>query len=102
MDSNGCSDSQKDSDGDGVIDDIDECPNTANGESVNSNGCPNSQNNTDSDGDGVSDYQDNCPNTPYNTSVDSTGCATSSPIYLASNGVTIKCHDWAQVGQTGV
>jgi hypothetical protein len=30
----GCSDSQKDSDGDGVPDDVDNCPGTPSGESV--------------------------------------------------------------------
>ena len=40
MDSDGCSDSQKDTDGDGVTDDIDTCPNTPSGVTVDSNGCP--------------------------------------------------------------
>lgn len=45
-----------DSDGDGVSDNRDDCPNTPNGVAVDRNGCP-----LDSDGDGVADYQDDCP-----------------------------------------
>ena len=40
VDANGCSDSQKDTDGDGVTDDLDQCPNTPTGETVDANGCP--------------------------------------------------------------
>jgi len=47
-----------DSDGDGVPDSIDECPNTPIGVEVDAKGCP-----IDSDGDGVPDYLDKCPNT---------------------------------------
>lgn len=61
----------KDSDGDGVTDDKDQCPSTPRGAPVNSVGCP-----LDSDGDGVYDYRDNCPNTPKGVSVDSKGCPT--------------------------
>ena len=35
----GCSDSQKDTDGDGVTDDVDQCPSTPTGEIVDANGC---------------------------------------------------------------
>ncbi|WP_372752257.1 OmpA family protein [Labilibaculum sp.] len=45
-----------DSDGDGVGDRKDECPNTPSGVAVDKNGCP-----LDSDGDGVADYLDECP-----------------------------------------
>ena len=41
VDENGCSDSQKDSDSDGVTDDLDTCPETTLEETVNSNGCSN-------------------------------------------------------------
>ena len=47
-----------DSDGDGVNDDIDRCPNTPLGATVDANGCE-----IDSDGDGVVDSKDQCPNT---------------------------------------
>jgi OmpA-OmpF porin, OOP family len=58
-----------DSDGDGVPDGIDACPNTPVGVKVDSRGCP-----LDSDGDGVPDYLDKCPDTPRGTKVDATGC----------------------------
>ena len=49
----------KDSDGDGVPDRRDKCPNTPPGVAVDEHGCP-----IDSDGDGVPDYQDECPDEP--------------------------------------
>ena len=98
VDSNGCSDSQKDSDVDGVNDDVDTCPDTPSGETVDSNGCSDSQ--IDTDGDGVTDDIDTCPDTPSGRIVDENGC--SNPIYLDSNGVTIKSYDWGEIGDTGV
>lgn len=58
-----------DSDGDGVPDNIDECPNTPAGVAVDEVGCP-----LDSDGDGVPDYLDKCPDTPKGALVDEDGC----------------------------
>lgn len=49
----------KDSDGDGVPDRKDLCPDTPPGVQVDENGCP-----LDRDGDGVADYKDKCPDTP--------------------------------------
>ncbi|TPG71895.1 OmpA family protein [Hymenobacter nivis] len=46
----------KDTDGDGVSDKKDKCPDTPTGVKVDVNGCP-----VDTDGDGVADYQDKCP-----------------------------------------
>ncbi len=74
FDTEGCS---KDSDGDGVPDCIDKCPDTpmeARG-LVDSDGCP-----LDSDGDGVPDYLDQCPLTPKEAYgfVDSVGCVMDS------------------------
>ena len=37
--SSGCSDSQKDTDGDGVTDDVDTCEDTPEGATVDENGC---------------------------------------------------------------
>ncbi len=59
----------KDSDGDGVTDDKDECPDTPKGVAVNAAGCP-----KDSDGDGVADYMDKCPGTKAGARVNSDGC----------------------------
>ncbi len=46
----------KDTDGDGVPDRKDKCPDTPAGVKVDLTGCP-----VDTDGDGVADYQDKCP-----------------------------------------
>jgi outer membrane protein OmpA-like peptidoglycan-associated protein len=62
-----------DSDGDGVIDDVDKCPNTPTGMEVDAQGCP-----LDSDGDGVVNYADKCPSTPPGVAVDSSGCPPDS------------------------
>ncbi len=58
-----------DSDGDGVKDSRDKCPDTPRGVSVNADGCP-----MDSDGDGVTDDKDQCPGTPRGATVDENGC----------------------------
>ncbi|MBW2107933.1 MAG: OmpA family protein [Deltaproteobacteria bacterium] len=58
-----------DSDGDGVLDDMDQCPNTPRGVIVNRRGCP-----LDSDADGVYDSRDRCPDTPRRVKVDARGC----------------------------
>lgn len=71
-----------DSDGDGVTDDIDRCPNTPAGAKVDQWGCP------DSDGDGVPDNLDKCPNTPAGCKVDKDGC----PLDSDNDGV-IDCLD---------
>lgn len=60
---------RQDSDGDGVYDYMDMCPDTPSGVDVDSSGCP-----RDSDGDGVYDYMDRCPDTPSGVRVDSSGC----------------------------
>ena len=61
-----------DSDEDGVGDDLDQCPETPNGEIVDANGCTDSQ--KDSDGDGIYDDLDICPNTPNGDTVTPDGC----------------------------
>ena len=58
-----------DTDGDGVSDRFDLCPNTRPGCKVDDYGCP-----WDSDGDGVCEGLDDCPATPRGSRVDSHGC----------------------------
>jgi iron complex outermembrane receptor protein len=65
----------KDSDGDGVTDDIDRCPGTPAGTRVDASGCPLP---ADSDGDGVADDKDRCPNTVAGSRVDANGCELDS------------------------
>jgi len=67
-----------DSDGDGVTDDLDRCPNTPKGVKVDARGCP-----LDTDGDGVPDHLDQCPDTPKGVKVDKQGC----PIDTDGDGV---------------
>lgn len=67
------SDKEVDSDGDGVPDDRDQCPNTPAGVAVDAQGCP-----LDSDGDGVPDYKDECPGTPAGVEVNAQGCPLDS------------------------
>ena len=62
-----------DSDGYGVLNTYDRCPNTPRGVKVDSMGCP-----LDSDGDGVYDSLDECPGTPKGVKVDSKGCPLDS------------------------
>lgn len=92
-----------DSDGDGVPDYLDQCPNTRRGLRVEGNGCPPDGDKDgvpdeldacsgtpagvkvndkgcalDADGDGVADYLDKCPNTPNGVRVDAQGCPTDA------------------------
>jgi len=62
-----------DSDGDGVNDEQDNCPNTPSGTQVDENGCTVAC--TDSDSDGVCDDQDDCPNSPSLDVVGPDGCS---------------------------
>jgi len=59
-----------DSDNDGVVDAKDQCPSTPAGAPVDTKGCP-----LDSDNDGIADYQDKCPATPTGAKIDASGCA---------------------------
>jgi len=66
-----------DSDGDGVYDNLDRCPDTPKGVTVDTRGCP-----LDTDGDGVPDYLDKCPNTPMGATVDARGCWTYAAVVM--------------------
>jgi OOP family OmpA-OmpF porin len=75
-----------DSDGDGVTDDKDRCPDTPKGVTVDAKGCP-----LDTDGDGVADYLDQCPNTPKGATVDARGCWTYAAVVMYDfNSAEIK------------
>jgi OOP family OmpA-OmpF porin len=71
-----------DSDGDGVCDGCDKCPDTPKCCVVDNKGCP-----IDSDGDGVCDGCDKCPDTPKCCTVDKDGC----PIDSDGDGVCDGC-----------
>ena len=62
---------QIDSDNDGVIDEMDKCPNTPAGVQVDAQGCKVF---LDDDKDGVENSLDKCPNTPAGIAVNSDGC----------------------------
>ena len=69
-----------DTDGDGVPDYLDKCPDSSSKARgfVDEHGCP-----IDTDQDGVMDYMDNCPETPMGIAVDSVGC----PVDTDQDGV---------------
>ena len=97
VDAWGCSDAQNngggsggsdDTDGDGIPDSNDACPNEyADAQNdADSDGCPDENGGggngggsgtSDTDGDGVSDDEDDCPDTPSGESVDFFGCSDS-------------------------
>jgi hypothetical protein len=62
-----------DSDGDGVPNGADACPETPAGEAADDDGCSCSQ--LDEDRDRVNDCDDRCPRTPLHTPVDANGCS---------------------------
>ncbi len=82
-----------DSDGDGVIDDRDQCPGTPAGTEVDSTGCPPAVEMEemivilDSDNDGVPDADDLCPGTPRGVEVEANGCPKVGQILMTLEGV---------------
>ncbi len=72
-----------DSDGDGVPDRDDRCPDTPAGTRVDANGCPPPPPKpADSDGDGVPDDRDRCPGTARGVKVDDSGCEILAKLVL--------------------
>jgi outer membrane protein OmpA-like peptidoglycan-associated protein len=71
-----------DADGDGVFDGIDQCAGTAKGARVDARGCP-----TDSDGDGVFDGLDQCENTPRGATVNAQGCPSDADTDGVPDGI---------------
>jgi len=87
-----------DSDGDGVWDGCDNCPDTPDCAVVDAEGCP-----IDSDGDGVPDGCDKCPDTPDCATVDGSGCPIDSDVDGVPDGCD-RCPDTprcATVDETG-
>jgi OOP family OmpA-OmpF porin len=68
----------KDTDGDGVSDKKDKCPDTPTGVKVDLTGCP-----LDTDGDGVADYLDKCPDVKGLTTLQ--GCPDADSDGVADN-----------------
>lgn len=62
-----------DADGDGILDDTDNCPGTTGSVVVDARGCA-----VDGDRDGVADNLDRCPATPAGLAVDAKGCTITS------------------------
>jgi OOP family OmpA-OmpF porin len=79
--------SNKDTDGDGVRDKEDACPDTPAGAVIDEHGCP-----VDSDGDGVYDGLDQCEGTPAGATVDQYGCPSDSDRDGVLDGLD-KCVD---------
>jgi hypothetical protein len=71
-----CSQSDIDDDNDGVMNNLDLCPNTPIGEITNKNGCTQSQIG-DTDNDGVINIYDTCPGTPEGEEANTEGCSQS-------------------------
>ena len=80
VDGIGCSDSQKeiDSDGDGIFDPYDSCPDSNPELTIDENGCNLAQ--KDSDGDTINDLLDECPGTEIGIPVLSNGCLNEAAL----------------------
>ena len=76
-----------DSDGDGILENRDRCPDTPSGAQVDGTGCP-----SDSDADGVPDGVDRCANTAPGASVNATGCTQDSDGDNIADGLD-RCPD---------
>jgi OOP family OmpA-OmpF porin len=81
---------EADTDGDGVPDSADKCPNTPAGTKVNAEGCP-----LDSDGDGVPDDVDECPHTPAGAKVLPNGCALIHDCRTPKDGEAVDANGCA-------
>ncbi|MFT5521911.1 MAG: OOP family OmpA-OmpF porin, partial [Enterobacterales bacterium] len=94
----------KDSDADGVMDNVDSCPNTPAGSQVDSTGCV-IKTDMDTDMDGVFDHLDKCPNTPANALVDASGCqkqlmkdvSIELEVNFDSDKAIVKSDDFAEI-----
>jgi len=73
-------DINKDTDGDGVLDMWDSCPDTKPGIEVTSRGCEIKNIDRDDDEDQVFNSVDECPNTPIGVAVDRVGCTLDTDL----------------------
>lgn len=80
----------KDSDGDGIYDELDKCPNTPADSTVNINGC---RINLDDDHDGVLNSKDACPNTPAGEAVNIDGCPVTVTLHINFANNSAKIND---------
>lgn len=71
-------DKPADTDGDGVLDMWDACPDTPDGVDVTASGCEIEDMTRDVDSDRVPDHRDECPDTPRGAPVDPRGCSLDS------------------------
>lgn len=78
-----------DDDNDGVSNNVDLCLNTPLGESVDENGCSESQ--KDDDNDGVMNTIDQCPNTTEGSTVNTVGCFTFEATNFSIETVSETC-----------
>ncbi len=85
-----------DSDNDGVLNSVDQCPNTPAGTEVDSTGCA-VVTEADSDNDGVVDSQDMCPDTPMNDKVDADGCTVFDEKEVTHNLRVLFANESAEV-----
>ena len=76
-----------DSDGDGILENRDRCPDTPAGAQVDGTGCP-----SDSDADGVPDGVDRCANTAPGAEVNASGCTQDSDGDNIADGLD-RCPD---------
>ena len=74
-----------DSDGDGVVDCKDKCPDTPKGVAVCEMGCP-----LDTDGDGVYNYLDKCPGTLKGVPVNADGCYFLKGLHFDTDKAELK------------
>lgn len=82
----------QDRDGDGIPDDVDQCPNEPEDKDgfQDDDGCPD----PDNDGDGIPDAVDKCPNEPetVNGFQDDDGCPDEGPIVVKKDRIYLKEH----------
>ncbi len=76
---------ERDGDQDGVVDALDKCPATPAGRTVNPQGCE-----LDGDKDGVVDALDKCPNTKAGNTVDVNGCSESVVLAITFENASAK------------